>query len=175
VTLRTPRPPYEILFLCTGNSARSLMAEAIVNHRHGALFHAHSAGSHPRESAHPLAQHVLQHRGLPTEGLGPKPWDAFADGTPGAPELDFVFTLCDRAAGETCPVWPGRPITAHWGVPDPAAARGTEAERHLAFADAFGRLANRLSILASLPIASLDRRSLKRRLDEIGKAAAPAD
>ena len=171
----TPTPPYEVLFLCTGNSARSLMAEAIVNGRHGERFRARSAGSHPMEAAHPLALHVLEHRGLPTEGLRPKTWGAFAEGTPGAPELDFVFTLCDRAAGEACAVWPGRPITAHWGVPDPAAAQGTEAERHLAFADAFGRLANRLSILVSLPIASLDRRSLKRRLDEIGEAAAPAD
>lgn len=163
-----PRAPHEVPFLCTGNSARSLRAEAIVNHRHPERFHAHSAGSHPKAAAHPLALHVLERRGLPSGGLGPKNWDAFAEGTPGAPELDFVFTLCDRAAGEACPVWPGRPVTAHWGVPDPAAVEGVEAERHLAFAEAFGLLSNRLSILASLPIASLDRRSLKRRLDEIG-------
>ena len=159
---------YDILFLCTGNSARSLMAEAIINARHADRFRAHSAGSHPKDAAHPMALHLLERQGFDTAGLRPKPWDAFAHGREGAPALDFVFTLCDSAAGETCPIWPGRPVTAHWGVPDPAAARGTEAERSLAFAEAFRVLATRLSILAQLPIPSLDRASLSRRLDEIG-------
>ena len=167
---------YDILFLCTGNSARSLMAEAIVNGRHAERFRAHSAGSHPKDAAHPLALHLPERQGFDTAGLRPKTWDAFAQGREGAPALDFVFTLCDAAAGETCPVWPGRPVTAHWGVPNPAAARGTEAERHLAFAEAFRVLVARLSILTQLPIASLDRASLERRLGEIGaRRGEPAE
>ena len=159
---------YDVLFLCTGNSARSLMAEAIVNGRHAERFRAHSAGSHPKDAAHPMALHLLQRRGFDTTGLRPETWDAFAQGREGAPALDLAFTLCDAAAGETCPVRPGRPVTAHRGVPDPAAAHGTEAARRPAFAEALRVPATRLSILAELPIPSLDRASLKRRLDEIG-------
>ena len=161
---------YDVLFLCTGNSARSILAEAIVNRHHADRFRAHSAGSHPKGAVHPMALHLLERRGIPTEGLRSKPWDEFAQGREGSPALDFVFTVCDDAAGEVCPFWPGHPMSAHWGVPDPAAAEGTEAERHLAFAEAFRLLAHRIAILASLPIASLDRASLKRRLDAIGAA-----
>ena len=158
---------YNVLFLCTGNSARSIMAEALVNRFGRGKFRGYSAGSHPKGAVHPIALELLKHMNLPTDGLRSKSWDDFAQ--PGAPLLDFVFTVCDNAAGEVCPVWPGQPITAHWGVEDPAAAQGSEAERWLAFRRAFNALDNRIKIFLSLPIASLDRMRLKQRLDEIGR------
>ncbi len=161
------RIPYNVLFLCTGNSARSIIAECVLNRAGEGRFRAFSAGSVPRGSVHPYALDLLERQGYPTAGLRSKSWDEFA--VPGAPKLDFVFTVCDRAASEACPVWPGQPMTAHWGVPDPAAAEGTEAERRLAFTDALRMLKNRIGVFASLPIAALDRLSLKRKLDEIGR------
>src|SRR5512147_1001817 len=157
-----------VLFLCTGNSARSILAESILNRAGNGRFRAFSAGSHPKGQVHPYALDLLKKMNHPTAGLRSKSWDEFADA--GAPHLDFVFTVCDSAANEVCPIWPGQPMTAHWGVPDPAAAEGTEAERRLAFADAYRMLNNRISIFASLPIPSLDRLSLQKRLDEIGRS-----
>jgi protein-tyrosine-phosphatase len=167
--------PFNVLFLCTGNSARSILAEAILNRIGGGMgFRAYSAGSHPRGEVHPAALRLLSGMGYPTADLRSKPWDEFAG--PGAPRLDFVFTVCDAAAGEVCPIWPGQPMTAHWGIPDPAAATGSEADITLAFAEAFRVLNNRIGLFASLPIASLQKASLQRRLDEIGRAdtAQPA-
>ena len=158
--------PFEILFLCTGNSARSIIAEAIMNGRGNAHFRAHSAGSHPKGEIHPYALDLLRRMDLATESLRSKSWDEFAQ--PGAPDLDFVFTVCDNAANETCPVWPGQPMTAHWGVPDPAAAYGEEAERRLAFAQTYRMLERRISIFMELPIERLSRLALQKRLDEIG-------
>lgn len=170
----TAQPPvaapdkiYNVLFLCTGNSARSVMGEAILNRLGQGRFRAFSAGSQPKGAVHPYTLDLLRKLNHPVEGLRSKSWDEFA--LPGAPALDFVFTVCDSAAAETCPIWPGQPMTAHWGVPDPAAATGSEAERRAAFADAYGRLYNRLSIFVSLPMASLDRLALQRRLDAIGR------
>ncbi len=157
---------FTVLFLCTGNSARSILAEAIMNRVGAGRFRAVSAGSMPKGEVHPYSIDLLRNNGFDTAFARSKNWDEFA--VPGAPDLDFVFTVCDNAAGEACPVWPGQPMTAHWGVPDPAAATGTEAEKRLAFADAFRMLNARISIFANLPIASIDRLSLKRRLDEIG-------
>ncbi|MGQ0484824.1 MAG: arsenate reductase ArsC [Hyphomicrobiales bacterium] len=159
---------YNVLFLCTGNSARSILGEAIMNSLGGGKARAFSAGSHPRGQVHPYTIDLLRRLNYKTDDLRSKSWDEFA--SPGAPEFDFVFTVCDAAAAEVCPVWPGQPMTAHWGIPDPAAAEGTEAEKRVAFADAYGRLYNRISIFLSLPIASLDRLSLKRHLDRIGQA-----
>ncbi len=159
--------PYNVLFLCTGNSARSILAEQLVSHWGGGKFRGFSAGSHPKGKVHPIAIELLRHMKLPTEGLRSKSWDEFAK--PGAPRLDFVFTVCDNAAGEMCPVWPGQPMTAHWGVEDPAAVEGSEAEKWLAFRQAFQRLEARIKAFTSLPIASLDRMKLQERLDEIGK------
>jgi protein-tyrosine-phosphatase len=171
------RGEYTVLFLCTGNSARSIMAEAILNRAGGGRFRALSAGSRPRGEIHPFALDLLRWNDLGTEGLRSKSWDEFAG--PGAPALDFVFTLCDDAAAEPCPVWPGQPMTAHWGVPDPAAATGKEAERRLAFASAFRILNNRITIFTNLPIESLDRLSLQTRLEQIGETSetdpSPAD
>ena len=158
---------FNVLFLCTGNSARSILAEAILNREGKGKFVAYSAGSQPKGSVHPFAIELLKKLNHPTEHLRSKSWDEFAGR--GAPEMDFVFTVCDNAASEVCPVWPGQPMTAHWGVPDPAAAEGFEAERRLAFADAYRQLSNRISIFTSLPIASLDRLSLQRRLEDIGR------
>ena len=158
---------YNVLFLCTGNSARSVLAEVLLNSRGAGRFRAFSAGSRPAGRVNPFAVATLRQAGLPTDGLRSKSWDEFAQ--PGAPALDFVFTVCDDAARETCPVWPGQPMSAHWGVPDPVAADGTEAERRLAFAEAYRMLNNRIAAFISLPIASLDRLSLKNRLDAIGK------
>ena len=158
---------FNVLFLCTGNSARSILAEAILNREGKGKFVAYSAGSQPKGSVHPFAIELLKKLNHPTEHLRSKSWDEFAGR--GAPEMDFVFTVCDNAASEVCPVWPGQPMTAHWGVPDPAAAEGSEAERRLAFADAYRQLSNRISIFTSLPIASLDRLSLQRRLEDIGR------
>ena len=158
---------YNALFLCTGNSARSILAECILNREGRGRFHAFSAGSHPKGQVHPFALDLLKKMNHPTAGLRSKSWDEFA--TPGAPALDFVFTVCDNAASEVCPFWPGQPMTAHWGVPDPAAVEGSDAERHLAFADAYRMLSNRISIFTSLPIRSIDRLTLQRRLEEIGR------
>lgn len=158
---------YNVLFLCTGNSARSQMAEAILNRLGQGRFRGFSAGSQPKDAVHPYALDLLRQFNHPTEGLRSKSWDEFA--RPGAPALDFVFTVCDSAAAESCPVWPGQPMTAHWGVPDPVAEDGTESEKRAAFADTYGRLHNRLSIFVSLPMASLDRLTLRKRLEAIGR------
>jgi protein-tyrosine-phosphatase len=158
---------YNVLFLCTGNSARSILAECILNRESRGRFRAFSAGSHPKGQVHPLALELLRKLNHSTAGLQSKSWDEFAK--PGAPALDFVFTVCDSAANEVCPIWPGQPMTAHWGLPDPAAAEGSEAERHLAFADTYRMLSNRISVFTSLPIQSLDRLALQRQLDAIGR------
>jgi arsenate reductase len=163
---------FNILFLCTGNSARSILAEAIMNRVGAGKFVAYSAGSMPKGEVHPKALELLARLDLPTAGLRSKSWDEFA--VPGAPELDFVITVCDNAAGEVCPIWPGQPMTAHWGIPDPAAVEGLPVEVNFAFNDAYRVLNNRLTLFASLPFESLDRMSLKRRMDEIGaKTEAP--
>jgi len=162
---------YNVLFICTGNSARSILAEAILNREGRGRFRAFSAGSQPKGSVHPFALDLLKRSNHPIEGLRSKSWDEFA--APISPKLDFAFTVCDNAAGEVCPIWPGQPMTAHWGMPDPAAANGTEAERRLAFADTYRMLANRISIFVSLPLASLDKLTLQKRLDDIGRAEAP--
>lgn len=159
-------PIYNVLFLCTGNSARSILAECILNREGQGRFKAFSAGSQPKGNVHPFALDLLKKMNHPTAGLRSKSWDEFA--ATGAPHLDFVFTVCDNAASEVCPIWPGQPMTAHWGVPDPAAAEGTEAERHLAFAEAYRMLHNRISVFTSLPIRAIDRLSLQKRLNEIG-------
>jgi arsenate reductase (thioredoxin) len=159
--------PYNVLFLCTGNSARSILAEAILNKSGAGKFRAFSAGSHPKGWPHPEALRLLQSLGYRTSGLRSKSWSEFAE--PGAPLLDFVFTVCDNAAGETCPLWPGQPMTAHWGVPDPAEAKGTSAEIALAFKDAYRMLNQRIGIFTSLPIRSLDTLTLQNRLREIGR------
>jgi arsenate reductase (thioredoxin) len=161
------QPLFNVLFLCTGNSARSIIAECILNREGLGRFKAFSAGSQPKGQVHPYAIDLLKKLNYPTADLRSKSWDEFAE--PGAPSLDFVFTVCDNAANEVCPIWPGQPMTAHWGVPDPAAAEGTEIERRLAFADCYRMLNNRISIFASLPIKSLDKLSLQKRLDEIGR------
>jgi len=158
--------PYNVLFLCTGNSARSIMAEAILNKLAAGKFHAYSTGSQPKGRVHPEALQLLRSLGYDTSGFRSKSWSEFAD--PGAPLLDFVFTVCDNAAGEACPVWPGQPMTAHWGVPDPAEARGNPAEIALAFKDAYRMLNQRIGIFISLPLRSLDQISLQKKLKEIG-------
>ncbi len=163
--------PCNVLFLCTGNSARSILAEALINQSGRGKFRGFSAGSHPRGAVHPIALELLQHMKIPTEGLRSKSWDEFA--APGAPLLDFVFTVCDNAAGEVCPYWPGQPMTAHWGLPDPAAVEGTETDKWLAFRSTFQALDNRIKIFMSLPLASLDRVKLRERLNAIGKTAPP--
>ena len=159
---------YDVLFLCTGNSARSILAEAILNRLGAGRFRAHSAGSFPKGAVHPLALDLLQRQNHPTAVLRSKSWDEFA--TADAPPLDFVFTVCDQAAGEACPVWPGQPVTAHWGLPDPAAVEGTPAEQRLAFAETYRRLERRIGAFVNLPLASLDRMALQHRLAEIGGA-----
>lgn len=157
-----------VLFLCTGNSARSILAEAILNKLGKEKFVAYSAGSMPKGEVHPQTLALLERLGFPTEGLRSKSWDEF--GGPDAPQLDFVFTVCDNAADEVCPVWPGHPMTAHWGIPDPAAVAGSESEIASAFRDAFRILQRRIELFAALPVEKLDRMSLKRKLDEIGKS-----
>jgi arsenate reductase len=157
--------PYNVLFLCTGNSARSILAESLINRWGRGKFTGFSAGSRPKGAVHPIALELLRHMKLPTEGLRSKSWQEFA--VPGAWPLDFVFTVCDKAAAEACPTWPGQPMTAHWGVPDPTAIDGDDAKKWLAFREAFRALENRIKIFVSLPIASLDRLSLRKRLDEI--------
>ena len=159
--------PFNVLFLCTGNSARSIMAEAILSKLGAGKFRAYSAGSQPKGQVHPETMRLLQGLGYDTSGYRSKSWHEFAK--PGAPALDFAFTVCDNAAGETCPVWPGQPMTAHWGIPDPAEATGTEAEVRFAFADALRMLTNRINIFVALPIRSLDQLALQRQLDAIGK------
>ena len=166
--------PFNVLFLCTGNSARSIMAEAILDKVGAGRFRAYSAGSHPKGQVHPETLRLLQSLGYDTSGLRSKSWSEFAE--PGAPLLDFVFTVCDNAAGEACPFWPGQPMTAHWGVPDPAEVTGTEAEIALAFKDAYRMLNQRIGIFISLPLRSLDQLTLQRKLREIGnvgKAVEP--
>ncbi len=164
---------YNVLFLCTGNSARSIIAEALLN-RHGqGRFRAFSAGSHPKGEVHPLALQVLRERGLPTDGLRSKSWDKFAHS--GAPVMDFIFTVCDKAAGEVCPVWPGRPMTAHWGVQDPAAVEGSERERMRVFQRVACELEARIRLFTALRLEELDRMSLKRRLDQIGRSRVEED
>ncbi len=159
--------PFNVLFLCTGNSARSIMAEAILDRAGEGKFHAYSAGSQPKGRVHPYALELLQKLHYDVGRLRSKSWEEFA--LPGAPKLDFVFTVCDNAAAEVCPVWPGQPMTAHWGIPDPAEATGNEAEIRFAFVDALRMLTNRINIFISLPIRSLDQLALQRRLDAIGK------
>lgn len=162
-----PERPYNVLFLCTGNSARSIMGEAILNKIGKGKFIAYSAGSHPTGKVNPNALTLLKRLDFPTDALRSKSWDEFAKH--GAPELDFIFTVCDNAASEVCPIWPGRPMTAHWGVPDPAAMDGDQAAVTQAFRDAFMLLQRRIELFASLPVRKLDRLSLKKQLDEIGK------
>ena len=158
---------FNILFLCTGNSARSILAEAIMNRLGQGRFHAYSAGSHPKGQVHPQALALLRKLNYDTSGFRSKSWTEFAEA--GAPKIDFVFTVCDAAAAEACPLWPGQPMTAHWGVPDPATATGTDAEIAYAFAEAFRMLNARISIFVSLPMRSLDQLALQERLNEIGK------
>ena len=158
---------YQVLFLCTGNSARSIMAEAILNKVGAGKFHAYSAGSQPKGYVHPEALQLLRSLGYDTSGFRSKSWSEFAD--PGAPLLDFVFTVCDNAAGEVCPVWPGQPMSAHWGLPDPAEAKGNPAEVALTFKDTYRMLNQRIGIFVSVPLRSLDQLSLQKKLREIGR------
>jgi len=160
------RSAFNVLFLCTGNTARSIMAEVMLNAMGQGRFKAYSAGSHPKGVVNPYTIDLLQKNRLATEGLRSKDWEEFA--RPGSPPLDFVFTVCDDAAGEVCPVWPGQPMTAHWGVPDPAAAEGSDDDKRKAFFKAYNQLQHRLSIFVNLPMDKLDRLTLQRRLDEIG-------
>jgi arsenate reductase len=161
-----------VLFLCTGNSARSILAEAYLNAAGKGRFRAYSAGSHPAGRVNPLALELLARNRLDTSNARSKSWDEFA--APGAPVMDFVFTVCDQAAGETCPIWPGQPMTAHWGVDDPAKAEGSDEAKRKAFARAFTELSTRINLFLSLPLGKLDRLALKKRLDEIGKTGTEA-
>jgi len=165
--METSHIPFNVLFLCTGNSARSILAEAILSKMGGGQFRAYSAGSHPKSEVNPHALAQLERLGFSTEGLRSKSWNEFD--RPGAPVMDFVFTVCDNAAHEVCPIWPGHPMTAHWGIPDPAAVEGDEIEIVRAFREAFLLLERRIEIFVALPVAGLDRLSLKHRLDEIGR------
>jgi arsenate reductase len=162
-----PEKVYNVLFICTGNSARSILAEATMNRFGQGRFRAFSAGSFPAGTVNPLTLKLLELQDIPTDGLRSKSWNEFA--TPDAPLLDFVFTVCDRAAGETCPIWPGQPMSAHWGVADPAAVEGDDTQKMLAFRKALLELENRIKIFMSLPLKSLDRIKLKSKLDEIGQ------
>lgn len=162
-----PARVFNVLFLCTGNAARSILAECILTQLGSGHFIGFSAGSFPRGKIHPLALRLITEQGIPTDSLRSKSWNEFA--SPGAPVMDFVFTVCDRAAGEVCPIWPGQPVTAHWGIPDPAAAEGTETERTIAFRDTFSTLERRLKIIVALPVDKLDRMALQRRVDAIGR------
>ena len=158
---------YNVLFICTGNSARSILAEGLMNHLGGGRFRAWSAGSHPNGTVNPLALQTLAEWRIPTDGFRSKSWDEFAQS--GAPKMDFAFTVCDNAAGEVCPVWPGQPMTAHWGVPDPAAVEGSDAQRGKAFMDTAITLKRRIELMLSLPLNSLAGMSLQREIDRIGK------
>lgn len=171
--MATDSRPFNVLFLCTGNSARSIIAESILRQVGTGRFIAHSAGSHPAGQVNPFALEFLRANRMPTEGLRSKNWDEFAQ--PGSSPLDFVFTVCDNAAGEVCPVWPGQPMTAHWGVPDPAAVQGTDEQKRKAFSETGHILLTRIRLFVSLPLAKLDRLSLAQRLSEIGKSSAPRD
>ena len=161
---------FNVLFLCTGNSARSIMAESLINHWGRGKFHGFSAGSFPKGQVHPLALKLLQSLGMPVDGLRSKSWDEFA--TPDAPVMDFVFTVCDQAAGEVCPIWPGQPITAHWGAPDPAAVAGSDTEKMQAFRRVFRELENRIKLFASLRVEKLDRLLLQQKVRYIGTLRA---
>ena len=161
--------PYNLLFLCTGNSARSILAEAMANHLGKGRFHAYSAGSHPRGRVHPIAAQILQDAGLPTATLRSKPWDEFAAAD--APPMDLIITVCDKAAGEACPVWPGHPVTAHWGVEDPAAIAGSPEQVRHAFAHALHLLQHRITLLLALKPEALDRLALETRVREIGRSS----
>jgi arsenate reductase len=165
-----PRVTHNVLFLCTGNSARSILAEAYLNAIGKGRFTAYSAGSQPAGRVNPFALELLQKNRVPTQGLRSKNWDEFA--RPGAPKLDFVFTVCDNAAGETCPIWPGQPITAHWGVADPAVAAGADEDKRKAFVRAFSELSARIDLLLALPVEKLDRLTLKCKLEDIGKTGS---
>jgi arsenate reductase len=160
---------YNVLFLCTGNTARSILAEAILQKEGAGKFRAFSAGSQPKGTVNPFSLKTLKAYGYPTEGFRSKSWDEFA--IPGAPQMDFVFTVCDNAAGETCPIWPGHPMTAHWGIDDPASVAGTDIDKERAFASAFRAMRNRIQAFVALPIASLDRLSLRAKLTGIGAMA----
>ncbi len=159
---------YNVLFLCTGNSARSMMAEVLLDHWGKGRFKTYSAGSHPKGEVHPMTLELLRRLEFPVDQLRSKSWDEFAQ--PGAPVMDFVFTVCDQARNETCPIWPGQPLTAHWGVPDPVAVEGSEVERMLAFREAFRVLENRIKLFASLPFGQLDRLRIQQEVDKIGTA-----
>ncbi len=165
--------PFNVLFLCTGNSARSIIAESLLNHLGRGRFVGYSAGSFPQGNVHPLALELLGEMKLPSAGLRSKSWNEFA--AQGAPQMDFVFTVCDNAAGEACPIWPGQPMTAHWGIADPAAVAGSEKDRRAAFRAAFSELDNRIKIFTSLPIGSLDRTKLRERLTAIGRSKLTDD
>jgi arsenate reductase len=160
--------PFNVLILCTGNSARSILGESLINHWGRGKFVGYSAGSMPKGAVHPIALQLLEHMQLPTTGLRSKSWDEFAK--PGAPKLDFVFTVCDNAAGEMCPVWPGQPIKAHWGIADPAGVMGTDAERWQAFRTAFHELESRIKAFTALPVDTLDRATVQRHVTAIGQA-----
>jgi protein-tyrosine-phosphatase len=161
--------PYNVLFLCTGNSARSVLAESLLNHWGKGRFRGYSAGSFPKGQVHPISIALLKQLNLPTEGLRSKSWSEFA--ALGAPPLDFVFTVCDNAAGEVCPVWPGKPMTAHWGVEDPAAVEGTDADKWAAFRQVLRELENRIKVFISLPVSTLDKMTLQARIEAIGKTS----
>ncbi|MGB0661748.1 MAG: arsenate reductase ArsC [Mangrovicoccus sp.] len=165
--------PYNVLFLCTGNSARSILGEAILNREGAGRFIGYSAGSQPKGAPHPYTLDLLTRLNHDTSQLRSKSWDEFA--APNAPQMDFVFTVCDQAAAEPCPFWPGQPMSAHWGLPDPAAAEGNEAEKRLAFADTYRMLRNRISVFVNLPLSSLDKLSLQEHLDGIGQGKTPAE
>jgi arsenate reductase (thioredoxin) len=168
--MNAPRT-YNVLFLCTGNSARSILAESLLTHWGRGRFNAYSAGSFPKGRVHPLALDLLKRMNLPAEGFRSKSWDEFA--APGAPPLDFIFTVCDNAAGEVCPVWPGKPTTAHWGIADPAAVEGSDADKTIAFRKALQELETRVQLFTELPIASLDQPALRAQLRAIGQATTP--
>ncbi|MEL3891669.1 arsenate reductase ArsC [Ferrovibrio sp. MS7] len=167
-----PEKLFNVLFLCTGNSARSILAEAIMNQLGQGRFRAYSAGSFPKGQVHPFALDLLEKSGHPIKDLRSKSWDEFAK--PDAPHMDFVFTVCDNAANEVCPIWPGQPMSAHWGLADPAAVEGSEVEQRLAFADTYRMLTNRIRIFTSLPFRSLDEMTLQARLNEIGRSLPQA-
>ncbi len=167
------REPLNVLFLCTGNSARSILAEAILNRLGRGKFRAFSAGSQPAGYVHPFALRLLKNTNYDVAALRSKPWDEFS--VPGAPKLDFVFTVCDNAANEVCPIWPGQPVTAHWGLPDPAKAKGSDAERATAFADTMRMLHQRIGIFVSLPLEELSKLALQAKLDEIGKTKSESE
>lgn len=163
-----PKQALNVLFLCTGNSARSILAEAYLNYQSDRRFRAYSAGSHPAGKVNPFALELLERNRIITDGLRSKSWDEFA--RPGAPQLDFVFTVCDNAAGEACPLWPGQPVTAHWGVADPAAVQGSDERKRKAFLDAFTQLSTRIRLFLNLPLEKLEQAALKKKLEQIGRA-----